>query len=116
MNLRPDGREPANWPRFLPGESDGVTVVLRPHPPWSNYRDAWLATLERAREVSSWTLDDIDEWSVCDGQVHDWGSPRLDRARAESLGLIEVECGETRNDFWARPSLLPNDDVEIDRD
>lgn len=87
-----------------------------PHPPWSRYREAWLTVLEHATEVSTWTLDDIDEWSVCDGQVHDWGSPRLDRARAERLGLVEVECGDTQNDFWARPSLLPNEETVIDRD
>jgi hypothetical protein len=117
MNLRADGREPQNWPRTRhEASTGGGPVRVLPHPPWSRYREAWLTVLEHATEVSTWTLDDIDEWSVCDGQVHDWGSPRLDRARAERLGLVEVECGDTQNDFWARPSLLPNEETVIDRD
>lgn len=118
-NLRDDGGEPANWPRYVSRNVRGVAEIT-PHPAWGNFRAPWLAVLERARDVATWTVDDIDEWSVCDGEVHDWGSPRLDRHRAESLGLIEVECGETRNDFWARPSLLPSDngplEPEVDRD
>lgn len=120
MNLRSDGREPTNWPRYVEGRraptGDGP-VQVRPHPAWSNFRAGWLATLAHAAEVVTWTLDDHDEWGRCDGEVHDWGSPRLDRARAERLGLIEVECGDTANDFWARPSRLGNTPtVEVDRD
>jgi hypothetical protein len=114
MNLRPDGREPTNWPRLVteraPTGSGPVTV--RPHPPWSRYRDAWLRTLAAAEEaITTLTLDDVDEWGVCDGPVHDWGSPRLDHARALRLGLVPVDCGvaggSTANEGWARPSRLP---------
>lgn len=116
MNLRPDGRSPQGWPTMiLERQRDGSTRV-RPHPPFSRFREAWLETLEAAREaVTTLTLDDVDEWGVCDGPVHDWGSPRLDRARAERLGLVEVGCGinglPTRNDGWARPSRLNAEDV-----
>jgi hypothetical protein len=30
----------------------------------------------------------------------------MDRARATRLGLLDVDCGETSNDFYARPSQL----------
>jgi hypothetical protein len=84
-----------------------------PHPAWSHYRDRWLAVLERAREVVRYTLSDWDEWGYCDGEVHDWGGG-MDRARATRNGLVEVECGDTRNDFYARPHLLPPAEPELD--
>jgi hypothetical protein len=44
----------------------------------------------------------------CDGTIHDWGSPAVDRCRAERLGLIPVRCTVDGrlplNDFYARPS------------
>jgi hypothetical protein len=103
--LRADGGEPGSWPRIVtrPGR-DGM-VRVEPHPPWASYRTRWLAVLSRAREVVSWRLDDVDEWSVCEGDVHDWGGS-MDRDRATRLGLLDVDCGETSNDFYARPSQL----------
>lgn len=115
MNLRADGREPSGWPQTT-SRRVGDLVRIERHPAWANFRSSWVETLARANEVVAWTLDDVDEWGVCDGEVHDWGSPRLDRARAERLGLIEIECGDTQNDFWARPSRLPNEETVIDRD
>jgi hypothetical protein len=100
------GSTPPSWPRVI-ASHNGAHVV--PHPSWATFRSRWLAVLERAREVVTWSLDDIDEWGVCDGAVHDWGG-WMDRDRARRLGLIKVECGVdeagTRNDFYARPSLL----------
>lgn len=116
MNLRADGREPTNWPQHVFGHAPDGSVSVRPHPAWSNFRNQWLETLAHATEVVTWTLDDHDEWGRCDGEVHDWGSPRLDRHRALKLGLVEVECGDTQNDFWARPSRLPNVETVIDRE
>jgi hypothetical protein len=92
MNLRSDGAEPSGWPRQIMRRLPDGTTALDPHPAWSNFRAAWLETVERAREVSSWTFDTIENWSVCSNEAHDWGSPRLDRARAERLGLAEVVC------------------------
>jgi len=43
----------------------------------------------------------------------------MDRARAERIGLVPVDCGltddGTRNDFYCRPSVDPTC-VEVDRD
>lgn len=124
MNLRPDGREPMNWPRVvMDGRSAGSGPArVRPHPPWSQFRASWLRIYAAAREaVDTLTLDDVDEWGVCDGPVHDWGSPRLDHERAVNLGLLPVSCGvgdaSTQNEGWARPSRLPRPaPVEVDRD
>lgn len=112
MNLREDGREPQGWPSSVMERQRDGTVLVRRHPAWGNFRAQWLEILEHAREaVTTLTLDDVDEWGVCDGPVHDWGSPRLDHARALRLGLVPVECGvggdTTRNEGWARPSRLP---------
>lgn len=121
MNLRADGREPQGWPRSVMERQRDGSVRVRRHPAWANFRPAWLEILARAQEaVTTLTLDDVDEWGVCDGPVHDWGSPRLDRARAVSLGLVPVACGvagdTTRNDGWARPSRLPNVETVIEVD
>lgn len=109
-SLREDGREPDYWPdSVVVGRSDGL-VHYGPGPSWSRYRAAWLAVLARAREVVGLTLVDTS-WSPCVSEVHDWGGS-MDRLRAARIGLIPVECGETANDFYARPSLVQ--DVEVD--
>ena len=107
--LREDGGEPYSWPRITTRPISGGLIRVEPHPPWSSYRERWLAVLAQAREVvADYALSDVDEWSPCDSEVHDWGGA-MDRLRAERLGLIEVDCGDTANDFYARPSQL---DVE----
>lgn len=69
-----------------------------------------MAVLARAEEVvRRYQLDNIGVWGVCASPVHDWGGA-MDRERANRIGLIEVECGETSNDFYARPSLVARDD------
>lgn len=113
------GSAPQAWPR-MHTRRVGDVLRVEPHAPWASFRARWLAVLERAREVSSWTLDDVDEWGVCDGVVHDWGG-WMDRDRAQRLGLIPVDCGVdaqgTRNDFYARPSLLESsNELLTDRD
>lgn len=103
--LREDGDEPYSWPRITTRPRRDGMVGVEPHPPWSSYRERWLGVLAQAREVALWTLGDVEEWGLCEGPVHDWGGA-MDRARAERIGLIEVECGDTSNDFYARPSQL----------
>lgn len=66
---------------------------------WHARRADWLALLEHARSIVAG-----DEASGCAEPVHDWGSPTHDRERARRLGLVPVDCGDTRNDFYARPS------------
>lgn len=125
------GDAPPDWPTSITRRRGGV-VHVEPHAPWSQYRARWLAVLERAREtVATWTLDDADEWSRCERPVHDWGG-WMDRARAERIGLVPVDCDvttsttneagevvevriETANDFYCRPSIDPTC-VEADRD
>lgn len=97
-NLRADGREPEGWPETtIVREGDLVSVAA--HAPWSMYRERWLRTIELARRVLSGEVR-----AQCAEPVHDWGG-RVDRGRARRLGLVEVDCGETRNDFYARPAL-----------
>jgi len=105
MNLRADGGAPAHWPTTR-GNAE-------PHAPWSSYRQRWVEVLSRAREVVTFTLDDIDDWGVCDDPAHDWGG-WMDRERAARIGLLPVQCGDTRNDFYSRPSLNTQNTVEID--
>lgn len=97
-NLREDGREPEGWPETTLVR-DGDAVSVRPHAPWSMYRDRWLGTIAIARRVIAGEIA-----ARCAEPVHDWGG-RVDRGRARRLGLVEVECGDTRNDFYARPAL-----------
>lgn len=111
---------PAAWPTTMTVRRRGVVSVV-PHAPWGAYRERCLAVVERAREVVTWTLDDVDEWGVCDTPVHDWGG-WMDRARAARMGLIPVSCGATeqgtRNDFYCRPGAAQSEGgcVVVDRD
>lgn len=57
-----------------------------------------------AEVVATYTIETIDDWSICMRPVHDWGG-WMDRARAERIGLVAVDCGDTANDFYCRPSL-----------
>jgi hypothetical protein len=113
--LNTQGTAPSSWPRYAGSRTVDGVVVLTPHAPWSSFRARWQAVLARAEEVvAQQHLETVEEWSICEAQVHDWGG-WMDRDRAARLGLIEVDCGDTRNDFYARPSLLGND-IEIDQD
>ena len=107
--LNERGDAPPSWPtqRYV---RRGDAVEIRPNIPWSRYRESWMAVLARAEEVvRRYQLDNIGVWGVCTSPVHDWGGA-MDRERANRIGLIEVECGETSNDFYARPSLVARDD------
>lgn len=74
--------------------------------PWTRYRDQWLRILAKARRyVERNTLANVSEWSVCDSEVHDWGGFAA-RPRAVRRGLIPVKCGNSHNDFYARPRVL----------
>jgi hypothetical protein len=105
-DLREDCREPQGWPRYVTRTAPDGRVLVQRHPSWARYRARCQDVMVWAREaVSTKALESVREWSPCETPVHDWGG-RIDRARAERLGLIEVNCGETRNDFYARPSLV----------
>jgi hypothetical protein len=107
--LNERGTAPESWPRHTYARTQDGTTRLRPAPSWGRYRERWLAVLARAREVvRAYNLSNIESWGVCQSAVHDWGGS-MDRERAERLRLIEVECGDTRNDFYARPSLVANE-------
>jgi len=129
--LTPACAEPAAWPRTMTVRRGGVSTVV-PHAPWSSFRARCLEVFEHAAQVvAEHTLDDIDEWAICEREVHDWGG-WMDRARAERIGLVEVDCDrvtsttnetgevvevrvETRNDFYCRPSW-DEGCVAVDRD
>ena len=110
--LNEAGTAPFAWPRVTTRRIRGTdTVRVTEVPPWSHYREGWLSVVERARQVvREYTLENVADWRVCSGDIHDWGGA-MDRARAGRLGLIPVECTNTSNDFYARPSLV-DDAVE----
>lgn len=114
---------PEAWPTTISHSNRDGTVDVRPHASWSSYRERCLSIFARAREVvAEMTLDDVDEWGVCDTEVHDWGG-FLDEARAQRIGLVPVECGVTdggtRNTFYCRPGMARSNGsecIEVDRD
>lgn len=113
--LTPDCSEPANWPRTASSRNRDGTYSIHPHPPWSSFRDRCLAVFARAEEViAANPINTVDDWSVCMRPVHDWGG-WMDRERAERIGLVAVDCGETRNDFYCRPGVDPTC-FEVDPD
>lgn len=100
------GEAPPSWPTQRYARARDGAVRLLPAIPWSHYRESWMEVLARAEEVvQRYELDNIGVWGICQSPVHDWGGS-MDRDRANRIGLIEVECGATRNDFYARPSLV----------
>lgn len=76
-----DGARPAGWPRRLA---------------WNRYAPKWRRVLRMA-----------DEWSLglwpdpCRGKAWHWGG-QMDRPWP---GLVEIDCGDTRNVFYALASI-----------
>lgn len=103
-DLRADGSRPSDWPEYITRRR-GDTVDVIPHQRWGSVRELWLAHYTLAETVvENYTLDNYLEWGPCSEPPDDWGSPRLDHERAVRLGLIQVTCTGTRNEFWLRPS------------
>lgn len=101
-HLRPDGREPAGWPRtVVVGPEGSGPSQVRGGPAWSRYRDRWLALIDAAGAIVRGEIA-----SPCAGPVDHWGARHgVDLERARRAGWTEVECrlssGEpTRNAFW----------------
>lgn len=104
QGLGETGLAPASWPRVITRRAADGTVLVEPHPPWSQFRARWLAVLERAREVVTWGEDVHEEHGMCAEPPDHWGG-EVDRARAVRLGLVEIDCGPAvLNDFYRRPS------------
>jgi hypothetical protein len=114
--LTPACTEPANWPEVVTRRRRDGSVDVERHAPWRAFRARCHAVFERAEEVvATMTLDNVDDWAVCERPIHDWGGG-MDRARAERIGLVPVACRvDTSNDFYCRPSVDPAC-VEVDRD
>lgn len=100
--LDPSGAEPIGWPSHH-WRRRGDRLEREEHAPWSAFRARWLAHYAHAQEVQRLRLDTWAEWGPCEAIPDDWGGA-MDRARAERLRLIPVECGPTDNDFYIRPS------------
>jgi hypothetical protein len=101
--LEPSGAQPAHWPtqRFV---RNGDHVEVRRAMPWSRYRQRWLdlyayAGEVVARRVSSRCARPPDHW----GCPMDRGRQCLDHERAIRAGLLPVDCGDSRNEFWTLP-------------
>ncbi len=96
--LRADGAQPRRWPGALTMQGpDGSTATIE-HARWSAFRSRWLALYEVAGDVLRG-----DVAHACAEAPRHWGG-RVDRARAERMGLRRIDCGETRNDFYALPT------------
>lgn len=99
--LDADGSEPPSWPRYVTRRREDGAVSVLPGPSWSSYRYRWLDLLAYAEAI---VHDGPDASSPCAEPVHDWGGV-VDMERAERIGLVVVDCGETRNLFYRRPWL-----------
>lgn len=99
-------REPHDWPRVVTTRGRDGTVQVRPHAPWGAFVERCRAVMAWAQEaIQAYPVATVDTWGPCAQAVHDWGGA-MDRERARRLGLVRVSCGDTRNDFYARPSLI----------
>ena len=95
------GTAPSSWPTIRTVcRRAGEPCSVERHAPWVSYRRPWLDLLDHARSIVRG-----DVASPCASRPDDWGGA-MDRDRASRIGLVEVDCGETRNDFYVRPSTL----------
>jgi hypothetical protein len=80
--LDPRGIRPTHWPRGMD---------------WNAYRLNWLHVYELAGRATRGELP-----HRCDESPVHWGGS-VDRERAQRMGLVRVNCGDTRNDFYVLP-------------
>lgn len=103
--LNEAGTRPAEWPSATPRTRADGRIEMEPHAPWSAFQARWMTTLTHAREVVALDLETWSSWGPCDSVPDDWGGV-MDRERARRLRLIELECADTDNDFYMRPSSV----------
>lgn len=84
-SLRADAGEPEAWPAD--------------HGPWSRFRERWKEVLRFSRRAVDGSVR-----SSCSRPPIAWGGA-MDDDIALARGLVRVDCGETRNRFWARPTI-----------
>lgn len=80
--LRADGARPASWPGHLPWERV--------------WRARWLRVLALSRALVEGRVR-----GRCERAPIAWGGA-MDRHLAARRRLTRVDCGQTRNEFWAR--------------
>jgi hypothetical protein len=99
-HLRADGRQPAGWPTSITVRRRGEARVVR-HAPWGAYRERWLTLYRAAGQIVRGEIH-----PQCQRPVDHWGMRHgVDFERAQRAGWDEVDCGETRNAFWAVPAV-----------
>ena len=86
---------------------------------------SWPSDLDWLRNERLWFRHYIETERIvlrgsqpeCAGTIHDWGCRGCgDHERAQRLGLIPVQCDvETRNDFYARPTMRRREEVHANR-
>lgn len=104
--LNEAGTRPEEWPSVVPRTRADGFIEMAEHAPWSAFQARWMTTLARAREVAALDLTTWESWGPCSAIPDDWGGA-MDRERARRLRLIELECAGTDNDFYLRPSSMP---------
>jgi hypothetical protein len=67
------------------------------HLDWEDYRPRWVDVMEFTRRLLAGRTRDR-----CRRSPITWGGP-MDDWLAIRRGLVRVDCGDTRNRFWARP-------------
>lgn len=105
MELDEAGTEPRRWPRMRTRRvrtAQGMRIVAGPGPSWRRYRRRWLDLLAHARQI-------VRGHIRVSCEPEHWGCPQdrlrqcRDHERAVRAGWQLVDCGETKNEFWAVP-------------
>jgi len=76
------------------------------HGTWRNYTERWEEILGLAKELISRRVPVCPRANRYHGPVIAWGG-EMDRKFAERRGLVEIDCGDTANIFYARPRATP---------
>jgi len=94
------------WAGFLDPSLERAPSAWPSGSSWTVRQAGARFVLELATEVVENDLEALNDFSPCEEPVDDWGSPVLDHDRAQRLGLVHVDCGDSVNWGYARPSQI----------
>lgn len=110
--LQPSKRPPLKWVEctsYKTVKNKRVSFPIGCHGVWKLYSEAWLEILETAKKLYQRHHEDLPcpTANAFHGPVIAWGY-KGDLWLAKRRGLIQINCGDTGNFFFAKPKLRYN--------
>jgi hypothetical protein len=112
-HLNPEGARPHGWPtertaRTARDEGGRIRVRYVAPPSWDRYRASWLELYAHAGRILAGRIS-----HRCETQPEDWGGD-MDTARYTRAypNARQINCGDTRNNFWLQNAPAPTPSAE----